>query len=92
MNELMLIADGCGIIGMSYFLWAEYKQLMKIRKTHRVAGISQTAYVSKLKAIGFSSVMLAITTMYMSLIVILAEGIIVAWVLWLMKKYKKVKK
>ena len=95
MNEatlLMWIADGAGVCGMLYFLWAEVKQLLKIRKSHRVTGISHTAYTSKLKAIGFTSIMLIITGLYMSLAVILAEGVIVAWVLMLMKKYKRSKK
>lgn len=92
MNEstlLMWIADGAGVCGMFYFLWAEVKQLLKIRKSHKVTGISHTAYRSKLKAIGFTSVMLMITGLYMSLAVILAEGVIVVWVLLLMKKYRR---
>ena len=89
---LMWIADICGVIGMGYFLWAEVKQLLKVRKTHKVTGISHTAYTSKLKAIGFTSITLAITALYMSLVVLLAEGIIVIWVLALMKKYKRRKK
>jgi len=93
MNEtLMLVADGCGVVGMSYFLYAEIKQLLKIRKSHKITGISRTAYTSKLKAIGFTSVTLVITALYMSLAVIIAEGVVVAWVLFLMKKYKKVRK
>ena len=86
---LMLVADLCGVIGMGYFLWAEIKQLLKIRKSHKVTGISRTAYTSKLKAIGFTSVTLAITALHMSLAVLLAEGVIVIWVLCLMKRYKK---
>lgn len=89
---LLWIADICGVLGMFYFLWAEVKQVVKINKTHKVTGISHTAYTSKLKAIGFTSVMLIITALYMSLIVISIQGIIVFWVLHLMKKYKKVKK
>jgi hypothetical protein len=89
---LMWIADICGVIGMSYFLYAEIRQLLKVKKTHKITGISKTAYISKLKAISFTSIMLVITALYMSLAVILAEGIIVAWVLFLMKRYKKVKK
>jgi len=89
---LMWIADGAGVCGMFYFLWAEIKQLLKIRKHHRVTGISHTAYTSKLKAIGFTSVMLSITGLYMSLTVILAEGVVVVWVLMLMKKYRRHKK
>lgn len=89
---LIWIADICGVLGMFYFLWAEVKQVVKINKTHKVTGISHTAYISKLKAIGFTSVMLIITSLYMSLVVISIQGIIVLWVLRLMKKYKKVKR
>jgi len=89
---LMWIADGAGVCGMLYFLWAEIKQLLKIRKSHKITGISHTAYTSKLKAIGFTSVMLTITGLYMSLAVLLAEGVIVVWVLYLMKKYRRHKK
>ena len=85
---LMLIADACGVVGMGFFLIAEIKQLWKILKTKKITGISRTAYRSKLAAIGFTSVTLIITSLYMSLVVILAEGIIVAWVLVLIKKYK----
>lgn len=95
MNEtelLMWIADGAGVCGMVYFLWAEIKQLVKIKKTSKVTGISRTAYTSKLKAIGFTSIMLAITALYMSLAVIVAEGLVVIWVLYLMNKYKPSKK
>jgi len=93
MNEiLMLVADGCGVLGMGYFLFAEIKQLLKIRKSHKITGISHTAYTSKLKAIGFTSVTLAITALYMSLAVLIAEGVIVVWVLYLMKKYRRHKK
>ena len=88
---LMYIADMFGVLGMSYFLWAEVKQLQKVRRTHKVSGISHTAYASKLKAIIFTSVMLGISGLYLSLAVIIAEGIIVIWVLHLMKKYKKIK-
>jgi hypothetical protein len=89
---LMWIADIAGVCGMFYFLWAEVKQLLKIRKSHKITGISHTAYTSKLKAIIFTGVMLTITTMYMSFAVIIAEGIIVVWVLMLMKKYRRHKK
>lgn len=89
---LKWIADVCGVFGMFYFLWAEVKQVAKINKTHKVTGISRTAYISKLKAIGFTSVMLVITALYMSLVVITIQGVIVLWVLRLMKKYKRVKK
>jgi len=85
----MLVADIAGVLGMSYFLWAEINQLKKIRRKHKVSGISRTAYTSKLKAIGFTSVMLTITGLYLSLAVLLTEGIIVVWVLQLIRKYKK---
>ena len=89
MSIIFLIADICGVIGMGYFLWAEIKQLLKIRKSHKVTGISHTAYTSKLKAIGFTSVMLTITGLYLSLTVLLVEGVIVVMVLHLMKRYTK---
>lgn len=91
MNELLLIADICGVVGMWYFLHAELRQLIKIRKTHKVKAISRTAYTSKIKAIIATSIMLSITAMYMSLIVILAEGIIAVWILYLIKKYRRQK-
>ena len=84
---LMLIADTCGVIGMGFFLVAEIKQLWKILKIKRITGISKTAYRSKLAAIGFTSITLTITALHMSLAVILAEGVIIIWILWLMKKY-----
>lgn len=88
----MWIADICGVVGMGFFLLAEIKQLLKILRTHRVTGISRHAYMSKLYAVGFTGTMLAITALYMSFVVILAEGMIVAWVLCLIKKYKKERK
>ena len=91
-NEiLLLIADICGVIGMGCFLLAEMKQLIKIIKKQKITGISHMAYISKLAAIGFTSVMLGITGLYLSLVVLIVEGIVVAAVLYLMKKYKKVK-
>lgn len=89
-NLLMLIADMCGTIGMGFFLIAEIKQLWKILKTHIVRGISKTAYISKLIAVAFTSITLLIPGFYLSLSVIVAEGIIIAIVLYLMKKYRNV--
>lgn len=86
---LMVIADLCGVAGMGFFLFSEIKQLWKVIKTHTVKGISHSAYVSKFIAITFSSIMLALTALYMSLYVILAEGVIVVWVLYLMRRYRK---
>ena len=91
MNILMWVADLCGVVGMGFFLWAEIRQLWKILKTHKIIGISKSAYKSKLAATAFTSIMLAITALYMSLGVILLEGIVIAWVIHLMKKYKKKK-
>lgn len=84
---LMLIADICGTIGMGFFLIAELKQLWKILKTHIIKGISKTAYISKIIAITFTSITLLVPRFYLSLSVILAEGVIVALVLYFMKKY-----
>ena len=86
-NIIMLIADACGVIGMGFFLWAEIKQLHKILKTHKITGISHTAYTSKLVAVASTSIAFGLTGLFMSLAVLLTEGIIVAWVLHLMKKY-----
>lgn len=88
-NILMLIADICGVIGMGFFLVAEIKQLWKILKTHVVRGISKTAYISKLIAIIFTSITLLVPGFYLSLSVILAEGLVIALVLYFMNKYKE---
>lgn len=86
---LMTIADICGVIGMGFFLHAEIKQLIKILKTHIVKGISKTSYISKILAICFTSITLLVPGFYLSLSVILAEGVIVAWVLYLIKKWRE---
>ena len=86
---LMLIADLCGVGGMGFFLWAEIRQLWKILKTHKITGISKSAYKSKLAAVVLTSIMLAITSLYMSLGVLITEGITIALIIYLMKKYRK---
>lgn len=88
---LLWIADMCGVAGMCFFLFAEVKQVIKIRRTHRVTGISLSAYICKVLAIMFTSIMLIITSLYMSLFVVLTQMILVLWVIYLMKKYKKIK-
>ncbi len=90
MNEtLLLIADACGVCGMSLFLFAEVKQLIKIFKTHKVTGISFSAYASKLLAILFTGIMFTITALYMSLAVIIIQGVLVSWVAYLIKKDRR---
>ena len=89
---LLLIADTCGVCGMSLFLFAEIKQLIKIYKTYRVTGISFSAYVSKLIAILFTGIMFTITALYMSLAVIIIQGVLVAWVAYLIRKDRRKKK
>lgn len=86
---LMIIADICGVCGMSLFLFAEVKQLIKIFKTHKVTGISFSAYVSKLIAILFTGIMFTITALYMSLAVIIIQGVLVSWVAYLIKKGRR---
>ena len=86
---IMMIADTCGVCGMSFFLFAEVKQIIKIYKTLKVTDISWSAYMSKIVAIAFTSVMLLITTLYLSLAVILVQGILVSWVAYLIKKYRR---
>lgn len=88
-NTLLWIADLCGVIGMSFFLFAEIKQLYKILKTRVVRGISHTAYISKAIACIFTSIMLALTSLYLSFGVIISELIIIAVILLLMKKYRR---
>lgn len=88
---LMWIADTCGVAGMSLFLFAEIKQIIKIYKTNKVTGISFSAYVSKLVAILFTGIMLTITTLYMSLAVIIIQGVLVSWVAYLIKKDRRKK-
>ena len=86
---LMLIADLCGVGGMGFFLWAEIRQLWKILKTHKITGISKSAYKSKLAAVVLTSTMLVISALYMSFVVIITEGITIACIIYLLKKYKK---
>lgn len=89
---LIWIADMCGVAGMCFFLFAEVKQVIKIRRTHKVTGISLSAYICKVLAIMFTSIMLAITALYMSLFVVLIQMVLVLWVVYLVKKCKKIKK
>jgi len=90
MNEiLILIADVCGVCGMSFFLFAEVKQVIKIYRTHKVTGISFSAYVSKLIAILFTGIMLTITALYMSLAVIMIQCVLVSWVAYLIRKDRR---
>ena len=87
MELMMLIADIAGVIGMSYFLKAEIFQLRKILQTKVVHGISRTAYMDKLKAIAATMVCFCITSLWLSFIVLFAEGVIAFIILRLMKKY-----
>jgi len=85
----MLIADLAGVIGMGFFLKAEVFQLRKILRTKMTRGISRTAYRDKLYAIAAMLLCLGLTSLWLSLVVIFAEGVIVFIVLHLMKKYKR---
>jgi uncharacterized protein with PQ loop repeat len=86
---MILIADICGVCGMSLFLFAEVKQIIKIFKTHKVTGISFSAYASKLLAILFTGIMFTITALYMSIVVITIQGVLVSWIAYLIKKDRR---
>lgn len=88
-EALILIADICGVCGMSLFLFAEVKQLIKIFRTNKVTGISFSAYMSKLIAILLTGIMFTITALYMSLVVIIFQGVLVSWVAYLIKKDRR---
>jgi hypothetical protein len=88
----MLIADLMGVLGMSYFLKAEIMQLRKILRTKVVHGISRTAYKDKLLAIAATMICFGLTTLWLSFVVLFAEGVIAFIILRLMKKYKGHKK
>lgn len=89
MEVMMLIADLAGVIGMGFFLKAEVFQLKKILRTKIVHGISQTAYVDKLLAILATMVCFWLTSLWLSFIVLFAEGVIALIILYLMKKYRE---
>ncbi len=87
MELIRFIADLAGVIGMGFFLKAEIVQLLKILRTKITTGISHTTYKDKLLAIFATSVMLYLSSLWLSFAVLLAEGVIVIIVLHLIKKY-----
>lgn len=89
MELIAIIADIAGVIGMGFFLKAEIFQLRKILRTKITTGISHTAYRDKLLAIFATSIMLYLSSLWLSFAVILTEGVIILIVLHLIKKYKK---
>lgn len=89
MEIITLIADIAGTIGMGFFLKAEIQQLYKILKTKIVEGISHTAYRDKLLAIIATSTCFWLSSLWLSLAVLIAEGIIALIILCLMKKYRR---
>lgn len=76
-----LIADIFGTIGMAFFLFAELKQLLKIRKTGMCLGISFTAYKTKMIACLCSLTCFGLTALWGSFLVILAETVVIAPIL-----------
>jgi len=92
MELIMLIADIFGVIGMGFFLKAEVFQLKKILRTKLTDGISRTAYRDKLWAIVATMFCFGLTALWLSFVVLFAEGVIAFIILHLMKKYGKSKK
>jgi len=92
MEIIMLVADLAGVIGMGFFLKAEIFQLKKILRTKIVHGISRTAYRDKLFAIFATLLCFGLTSLWLSFVVLFAEGTIVFIVLHLMKKYRRTHK
>lgn len=88
MEIIQLVADLAGTVGMAFFLKAEICQLRKIIKRKIVSGISKTAYRDKVLAIAATLICFGLTSLWLSFAVIFAEGIVVALVIYLMKKYR----
>lgn len=86
---IKLIADVAGTIGMLLFLTAELRQFYKIKITGKLTGLSYHAYLSKLIAVISTGGCFALTALYISLFVIILEGIVIMPILyWLWKKRK----
>jgi len=91
MEIIRLIADLFGTGGMLFFLVAEIHQLLKIRRTGKLTGISFHAYRDKMLAVIFTLICFGLSNLYFSFIVLFLEGIIITPILfklWKKKKYK----
>ncbi len=88
MDMIYLVADGCGLIGMGYFLLAEITQLKKIRRKKIIASLSKTTYNQKVLAILFTLVCFGLTGLWLSFAVLVGELVIVVWIKKLIKKCK----
>ena len=74
---LKLIADIFGTAGMAFFLWAEVRQLIKIKRTKMSHGISFHAYKNKMTACILTLVCFAISGLWFSFAVIFAELVVI---------------
>lgn len=88
MEMIQLIADACGVIGMAYFLNAEIHQWRKIRRTGIFDGISSHAYSNKLFAIIATCSCFALSGLWFSFAVLVAEGAVVGDIYRRMPKIK----
>ena len=86
---IRLLADVAGTLGMLLFLMAELRQFYKIKKTGKLTGLSFHAYLSKLIAVISTGICFALTALYVSLFVIILEGIVVLPILYWLWKYRK---
>jgi len=85
---LAIIADLAGTFGMLLFLFAELKQFYKIKITGKLIGLSYHAYLSKLIAVLATGACFALTGLHFSLLVIVAEGIVIMPILYWLWKYR----
>lgn len=86
-----LIADIFGTCGMFLFLNAEIRQFLRIRRTKRLSGISLNAYKSKALAVCCTGTCFVLSGLYLSLTMIICEGIVIAPMLyWLWKDKKQI--
>lgn len=88
MELIPIIADILGASGMFFFLVAEVLQLRKILRKRTVRSLSYHTYKSKVAAILLALGCFGLSHLWLSFLVIVAELVVVLYIIKLMKKYR----